>query len=142
MVDAIPSDFPRVTPYLLYNDVDAALDFLIPAFGFEERVRMLGPDGKAMHAEVAIGPGVVMMGNPGPDYKNPATLGAATQLVYIYVDDVDKHYEVAKSAGAKILREPTDQFYGDRTYGAEDPEGHQWSFSQHVRDVSPEDMKP
>jgi PhnB protein len=142
MVDAIPSDFPRVTPYLLYNDVDAAVDFLIAAFGFEERVRMPGPDGKTMHAEVAIGPGVVMMGNPGPDYRNPAALGAATQLVYIYVEDVDKHHEVAKAAGAKILREPEDQFYGDRTYGAEDPEGHHWSFSQHVRDVSPEDMKP
>jgi PhnB protein len=142
MVDAIPADFPRVTPYLLYHDVDAALDFLVSAFGFEERVRMPGPDGKAMHAEAAIGPGMVMMGNPGSDYQNPNERGGATQLVYVYVEDVDAHYEKAKVAGAKILREPADQFYGDRTYGAEDPEGHQWSFSQHIRDVSPEDMKP
>ena len=68
--------------------------------------------------------------------------GGATQLVYVYVDDVDKHFATAKAAGAGILGEPSDQFYGDRTYGAEDPEGHQWSFAQHVRDVAPEDMHP
>jgi uncharacterized glyoxalase superfamily protein PhnB len=95
-----------------------------------------------MHAEAGIGDGVVMMGNPGADYRNPSALGGATQLVYVYVDDVDKHCETARAAGAKILREPADQFYGDRTYGAEDPEGHHWSFSQHVRDVPPEDMHP
>jgi PhnB protein len=142
MVDAIPSDYPRVTPYLLYEDLDASVDFLITAFGLEEQVRMPGPDGKTMHAELGAGPGVVMMGCPGPDYKNPKHLGGATQLTYIYVEDVDAHCEKARAAGAKILREPADQFYGDRTYGAEDPEGHQWSFSQHVRDVAPEDMHP
>jgi PhnB protein len=142
MVDNPPEGFPRVTPYLLYNDVDAALDFIVKAFGFEERVRMPGPDGKAMHAEAGIGDGVVMMGNPGADYRNPTALGGSTQLVYVYVDDVDAHCETARAAGATIVREPADQFYGDRTYGAEDPEGHQWSFSQHVRDVAPEDMHP
>jgi uncharacterized glyoxalase superfamily protein PhnB len=83
-----------------------------------------------------------MMGNPGSGYRNPTALGGSTQLVYVYVDDVDAHCETARAAGATILREPADQFYGDRTYGVEDPEGHHWSFSQHVRDVSPEDMRP
>ena len=137
-----PAGFPRITPYLLYEDLDATLDWLIGAFGFTEQVRMKGPDGKANHAEVGLAGGVVMMGHPGPDYKNPKRLGGATQLVYVYVDDVDKHFAVAKAAGAHILSEPADQFYGDRTYGAEDPEGHQWSFAQHVRDVAPEDMHP
>jgi uncharacterized glyoxalase superfamily protein PhnB len=103
---------------------------------------MPGPDGKTMHAEAGIGDGLVMMGCPGPDYKNPGDLGAATQLVSVYVDDVDSHCETARSAGATIVRELADQFYGDRTYGAEDPEGHHWSFAQHVRDVAPEDMHP
>jgi PhnB protein len=142
MVDNPPAGIPRVAPYLLYNDVDAALDFVVNAFGFEEHVRMPGPDGTANHAEAAVGDGLVMMGNPGADYRNPATLGGATQLIYIYVDDVDAHCETARKAGAKILRDPADQFYGERTYGAEDPEGHQWSFAQHVRDVGPEDMHP
>ena len=142
MTQSPPEGFPRITPYLLYEDVDAAVDWLIAAFGFSERFRMPGPDGKAMHAEIGLGDGVVMMGNPGPGYQNPTHRGGATQLVYVYVDDVDAHFEVARSAGAQILREPADQFYGDRTYSAEDPEGHQWSFGQHVRDVGPEDMHP
>jgi uncharacterized glyoxalase superfamily protein PhnB len=93
-----------VTPYLLYEDVDAALDWLVAAFGFAERVRMPGPDGRCVHGEVGFNDGVVMMGYPGPDYQNPKHRGRATQLVYVYVDDLDKHYAVAKAAGAEILR--------------------------------------
>jgi PhnB protein len=142
MVDNPPAGFPRITPYLLYADVDAALDFVVKAFGFEETVRMPGADGTTMHAEARLGEGVVMMGSPGPEYRNPAALGGSTQLVYVYVDDVDAHCAAARAAGATITREPEDQFYGDRTYGVEDPEGHHWSFSQHVRDVEPEAMRP
>jgi uncharacterized glyoxalase superfamily protein PhnB len=142
MAQSPPEGFPRITPYLLYQDVDAALEWLTTTCGFTEDVRMPGPEGKAVHAEARLGDGVVMMGNPGPDYQNPKRRGGATQLVYVYVDDVDKHFETARAAGAHILNEPADQFYGDRTYGAEDPEGHQWSFAQHVRDVAPEDMHP
>ena len=84
--------------------------------------------------------GVLMMGHPGPDYRNPKRLGQVTQSVYVYVDDVDKHFERAREAGATILEEPKDQFYGDRRYGAADPEGHHWYFAQHIRDVAPEDL--
>jgi uncharacterized glyoxalase superfamily protein PhnB len=137
-----PDGFSRITPYLLYEDVDTAVDWLVTTFGFIERLRMKGPDGKALHAEVALGDGVVMMGYPGPDYRNPVHRGGATQLVYVYVDDVDAHFGATEAAGAHILQELADQLYGDRTYGAEDPEGHQWSFAQHVRDVDPDDMHP
>lgn len=134
---------PRVTPYLLYEDVAAALDWLSRAFGLEEHgERFTGPDGRVNHAAMKIGDGVIMLGCPGPDYKNPRRLGQATQQLYIYVEDVDAHCARAREAGATILREPADQFYGDRNYGASDPEGHQWYFAQHVRDVAPEDMKP
>lgn len=142
MVQNPPEGMPLVTPYLLYEDVDAAVDFLVGAFGFTERMRMKGPDGRANHAEVQLGDGLVMMGRPGPDYQNPKRRGGATQLVYVYVADVDRHHQVAKEAGARILNEPADQFYGDRTYLAEDPEGHNWSFAQHVRDISPEELQP
>jgi PhnB protein len=137
-----PEGFPRITPYVLYEDVDTAADWLIRVCGFEERFRMKGPDGKALHVELGLADGVVMMGNPGPDYQNPAHRGGATQLVHVYVDDVDAHHRAAAAAGAHIVRELADQFYGDRTYNAEDPEGHQWTFCQHVRDVPPEDMHP
>ena len=137
-----PENRPRITPYLYYEDVESALDWLAQAFGFRERLRMRGADGRIIHAEMEFADGVIMMGYPGPKYRNPKRLGEATQNLYVYVDDVDKHFQQAKEAGAKILQEPKDQFYGDRTYGAEDPEGHQWYFAQHVRDVKPEDMKP
>ena len=137
-----PPNMPRITPYLYYEDVAKALAWLSRAFGFRERMRMPGPDGKIMHAEMEFADGVLMMGHPGPDYRNPKRLGQATQNLYVYVDDVDRHFRHAREAGARILHEPQDQFYGDRRYGAEDPEGHQWYFAQHMRDVAPEDMKP
>lgn len=133
---------PRITPYLLYEDVAAALEWLTRAFGFEEYgERFTTPEGKVTHAAMKLGDGVVMMGCPGPAYRNPKRLGQATQHLYVYVEDVDAHFERARAAGAGILQEPKDQFYGDRTYGASDPEGHSWYFSQHVRDVSPEEMR-
>ena len=137
-----PENMPRITPYLFYEDVAKALGWLAQAFGFRERLRMPGPDGSIGHAEVELADGVIMLGCPGPDYRSPKRLGAVTQNIHVYVDDVDKHFERAKRAGARILQEPTDQFYGDRRYGAVDPEGHEWYFATHVRDVAPEDMKP
>ena len=137
-----PEGMPRITPYLLYEDVDGALDWLTRAFGFRERMRIPGADGKSSHAEMEYEDGIVMMGCPGPQYQNPKRVGQVTQNLYVYVDDVDKHFEKAKKEGATILEEPKDQFYGDRRYGAVDPEGHHWYFAQHVRDVALEDMKP
>ena len=136
-----PENMPRITPYLYYEDVASAVDWLARAFGFRERMRMPGPDGKIVHAEMELADGVVMMGCPGPDYRNPKRLGQTTQNVYVYVDDVDRHCERARKAGAKIFEEPKDQFYGDRRYGAEDPEGHQWYFATHVRDVAHGELK-
>jgi PhnB protein len=137
-----PENMPRITPYLYYEDVARALGWLTQAFGFRERMRMPGPEGIIGHAEMELADGVIMLGRPDASYRNPKRLGGVTQNVYVYVDDVDKHFERARRAGATILAEPEDQFYGDRRYGALDPEGHQWYFAQHVRDVAPEDMKP
>jgi PhnB protein len=136
-----PENTPRVTPYLYYQDVAAALRFLADAFGFHEKLRMPGPDGKIAHAEMTLGDGLVMMGCPGAEYRNPKHLGQTTQSLYVYVDDVDAHCARAKKASAKIIDEPEDQFYGDRRYSAEDPEGHHWFFATHTRDVAPEDLK-
>lgn len=142
MVQNPPADTPRVSPYLYYEDLEAALGWLAEAFGLRERMRIATPEGPAGHAEMEIGDGVVMLGWPGPDYQGPRRLGNPTHSVHVYVDDVDAHFARARARGAKILEEPADQFYGDRRYGAEDPEGHQWYFAQHVRDVAPEDMRP
>ena len=104
-------------------------------------MRLPGPDGKVAHAEMELADGVIMMGCPGPTYQNPKRVGHVTQHLYVYVDNVDQHFEQARKAGAAIFEEPRDQFYGDRRYGVADPEGHHWYFAQRVRDVALEDMK-
>ena len=124
-----------VTPYLFYEDLDTALKFLAKAFGFKKQGRaMAGPDGKLSHAAMKVGDGMVMMGRPpDPKYKNPRRLGQTTQCLYVNVSRVDKHFERAKHAGAKVIEEPKDTEYGHRRYGAEDPEGHQWYFAQDIK---------
>jgi len=123
-----------ITPYLLYEDVGAALKFLRKAFGFKNYgAQMRGPKGKISHAAMKLGDDLVMMGYPGSSYRNPKRLGQSTQSLYVNVEDVDKHFARAKKAGATILQEPTDTEYGHRRYGAEDPEGHQWYFAQEIR---------
>jgi len=134
----------RLTPYLLYNDVGKALTWLRKAFGFTEfGDRFKGKDGTVQHAAMRISPDgeIFMLGCPGPKYKNPKKLHATTQLLYINVENVDKHFARAKKAGAKILHKPEDAFYGDRRYGVSDPEGHQWHFAQHIRDVPAAEIK-
>jgi uncharacterized glyoxalase superfamily protein PhnB len=122
-----------ITPYLLYEDVAGALKFLTRAFGFQKcGAQMSRPDGKVNHAAMKLGDDLIMMGYPGPKYKNPKRLGQATQSLYVNVDHVNAHFERARKAGATILEEPKDTFYGDRRYGAEDPEGHQWYFAQEI----------
>ena len=122
-----------ITPYLLYEDVAGALKFLSKAFGFKKYGSSYrGPDGKINHAAMQLGDDLIMMGYPGPKYRNPKRLGQATQNLYINVDDVDAHCERARKAGALIIEEPQDTFYGARRYGAEDPEGHQWYFAKEI----------
>jgi PhnB protein len=134
----------NVTPYLLYKDVGKALDWLGKVFGFlEVGDRFERKDGTVSHASVVTHEGgdVIMMGCPGAKYKNPRKLGTATQMLYIYVDDVDKHFARAKKLKPKVVNKLEDTFYGDRRYGVEDPEGHQWYFAQQVRKLSTEEMK-
>jgi uncharacterized glyoxalase superfamily protein PhnB len=88
--------------------------------------------------------GLIMMG-PASEERgtgSPQDLGAVSQSIVCYVDDVDAHHADAKQAGAQCTSEPMDMFWGDRMYSVVDCEGHQWSFATHVRDVAPEDMKP
>lgn len=120
-----------ITPYLLYRDAGAAVDWLAEAFGLHRSGEVFkGADGRVSHAAMTFGDAFVLLGSPGPDFPNPKTLGCATQNLYVDVEDVEKHYARAVKAGAKIIEEPKDTFYGARRYGAEDPEGHRWYFAQ------------
>jgi PhnB protein len=128
-----------MTPYLLYRDGAAAIDYLTRTLGFEEVMRSQSPEGHVGHAELRLGDGHVYLGEPGSDYRNPKDLGGATVLIHVYVDDVDAHYARAKEAGAEVGGEPEDRPYGDRVYRVTDPEGHSWFIAQHVRDVPVEE---
>lgn len=127
-----------ITPYLLYSDCEAALEFLNRAFGFEEVLRYTGEEGYVNHAETRIGGASVYMGNPGEGYRNPREAGE-TFGTYVMVDDVDAHFEQAKGAGAEIVSEPVDQPFGHRSYSARDPEGHRWYFATAVKQVPAEE---
>ncbi len=136
---------PNIFPFLRYQDAPAAIEWLARAFGFEKHMVVPGPDGTIRHAQMRFGPGVIMLGTVRDDklgMKRPTDLPAVNQGIYIYVDDVDAHYERAKTAGAEILRELQDTDYGSREYSARDLEGYLWSFGTYVPDVVPKDMGP
>ena len=129
-----------ITPYLLYEDVGAAMEFLTQAFGFEEVLRYTGTEGYVNHAEMCLDDDAIYLGDPGPDYRNPGRLGGPTVLIGVSdLTDVDALCERARRAGAQITQEPTDQAYGERRFGAADLEGHHWHFSQPIADMKPED---
>ena len=133
---------PVFTAAVTYRDPKAALDWLARAFGFEVTMAIDGPDEapEMCHYEMAVdGRGRIMIGGEWADWsRSPASVGGVnTQTTHVDLDgDLDAHCERARAAGATIAAEPEDQFYGDRTYRAVDPEGHAWTFSAHVRDVS------
>ncbi|WP_255468648.1 VOC family protein [Reyranella sp. CPCC 100927] len=133
-----------IVPALSYADPNAAVAFLEAAFGFEPGLSVTDSEGRVQHAELTYGNGRIMLGIADwADWaKSPkAVSGANTQCVHVEVGDVDKHCARARAAGAEILAEPTDQFYGHRTYRARDCEGHVWTFAQPVREVSPAEME-
>jgi uncharacterized glyoxalase superfamily protein PhnB len=122
----------QVTPYLLYEDGEAAIEFVTRAFGFHEVDRSIGGAG-GLHAELEVEPGGgrVYLGQPPSGFRNPSDVGR-TSLVHILVDDADAHYERAKAAGARIIEEPNDLPFGHRRYGCTDPQGHEWYFAQPI----------
>jgi uncharacterized glyoxalase superfamily protein PhnB len=122
----------QVTSYLLYEDGEAAIEFVTRAFGFHEVDRSIGGAG-GLHAELEVEPGGgrVYLGQPPSGFRNPSEVGR-TSLVHILVDDADAHYERAKAAGARIIEEPNDLPFGHRRYGCTDPQGHEWYFAQPI----------
>jgi len=137
-----PEHRPSIASALCYKDPKAALKWLESAFGFEPFMVILGPDDSLVHSEMRFGDGIVMIGSEwSPKHKSPANLdGLNTQTVHVQLKtDVDAHCARARKAGAKIAMEPTNQFYGDRSYRAVDLEGHIWSFAQTIKQMTPEE---
>ena len=134
-VKPIPEGFHTVTPYLMVQGASKLIDFLKQAFEAEEIYRQTMPDGTIMHAQFRMGDSMVMMSEASGKYEPMPT------MIYLYVEDVDTVYNRALQAGATSLREPTDEFYGDRSGGVKDVSGNQWWIGTHIEDVSPEEME-
>jgi len=124
-----------ITPYLLYEDGEAAASFLTRAFGFKEVDRAIGAAGGLhLELETQLG-GRIYAGHAPAGFRNPAEVGR-TSLVYVLVPDVDAHHDRAKSEGADVVEELVTLPFGHRRYTCRDPQGHEWSFAQVLENAS------
>ena len=133
-VQPVPDGYHTVTPYMVLPDVEQALEFVQRAFGAKVVEAQAGADGKVRHADVLVGDSHVMFGRASEQHP------ASTATLYLYVPNTDELYQNAIAAGATSLREPTDEFYGDRSAGVLDAQGNRWWMATHIEDVSPEEM--
>jgi uncharacterized glyoxalase superfamily protein PhnB len=137
-----PKDWPRLSSALFYDDPAAAIDWLCRAFGFKVRMKVEGEGGAIVHSELEFGEGLICVGDANGRHAlraSPRAIGGKnTQSLMAFVDDVDAHCAHARASGARILAEPEVHDYGedywaDRSYEAEDLEGHRWWFTQRLR---------
>jgi uncharacterized glyoxalase superfamily protein PhnB len=133
---------PTVVPALSYQDVPAAVDFLTRAFGFRERAAARLTGHGFVLAWMEVGDALVSLSTSGGHGRqSPRIAGAITQSVKVYVDGIDRHFARAKAAGAEIISEPADKFWGGRIYEAKDLEGHYWEFSERDRELDATEWK-
>ncbi len=134
-VEAIPSEYGSVTPYIVTERCAEAIEFYKQVFEATERMRMPMPDGSIGHAELQIGDSVLMLASGGEQW--PGT----SSLTCVYVEDCDAVFERAVAAGATVVEPLSDKFYGDRVGSVLDPFGQRWSIMTHKEDVSPEEIE-
>jgi uncharacterized glyoxalase superfamily protein PhnB len=143
-VKPVPEGYHTITPSLAVNNAADALEFYKRALEAEEICRMASPDGDMIvHAEMRIGNSVFFLADECPDmeFRSPTSLGGSPVGFYLYVEDADASFNRAVQAGATSVRAVEDMFWGDRLGTVADPYGHKWTFSTHVKDVSPEEME-
>lgn len=139
----VPQGYHSVQAYLIFKSTVEAIAFYSRAFGASERLCMKGPDGRVQHAEVQIGDSCVMMADENPDLQAfaPAHFGGSPVSMLIYTEDCDAIYRKALDSGAVSLREPTDEPYGARMGGVQDPFGYKWYLATHQRDMTREELE-
>lgn len=128
-----------IFPILRYNDARGAIRSLCTMFGFVEVFSVPDTGQIVRHAQLRLGSNIIMLGSVRPEEKmaTPQELGAATQALSVYVEDVDVHFQRARSAGAEIVSLPTDTDFGSREYHARDTEGHPWTFGSYLPEQTP-----
>ena len=137
------SSYPPLSPALTVNDGVGAIEFYKRAFRAEERLRLVDPEsGKIGHAELAINGALIMLSDEYPQFnKSPRTLGGTAVKLGLMSTDVDADFDRAVQAGAEVLRPLTNEFYGHRSGTLRDPFGHEWTISQEIEKVSPQEMQ-
>ncbi len=142
-VNPNPIGMHTVTPHLVCAGAADAIEFYKKAFNATEEMRLPGPDGKLMHAQIRIGDSCVMLVDESPAWGTlgPRSLKGSPVTLHLFVQDVDAFVARAVAAGAKITMPLADMFWGDRYGVLDDPFGHHWSVATHIRDVSPEEMQ-
>jgi PhnB protein len=141
-VRPIPEGYHAITPALTCRDAARAIDFYKEALGAKEHMRMAGPGGRVMHAELQIGDSRFMIADEFPGMSaapNPTALQSS--YLFVYTENVDAAFNRAVKAGAHADMPPSDMFWGDRYGKLTDPFGHQWGLATHIEDVAPEEMK-
>lgn len=139
MVQKQPSDSNTITPYLTVKGAEKAIEFYKYVLKAEEEFRMDMPDGTVAHVSLIVGDSKFMMTEERPEWAKMGQ-GVTKSSTYVYVDDPDATLKRAKEKGAKVVMEPADMFYGDRTACFVDPFGQSWTVALHVEDVSEEEM--
>lgn len=144
-VKKIPEGYQNITPVLVVNDGLKAIEYYKKVFGATDKgTIMMMPDGKSVaHAELEIGNSKIMLSDEFPQMNclSPTSIGGSPVSLYLYVEDVDKTFNLAVSQGGKSLFPVQDMFYGDRHGSIQDPFGHIWSIATHIKDLTREEMK-
>jgi PhnB protein len=141
-VRPIPEGYHSITPQLTCRDAADAIDFYKNVLGAKELMRMSGPDGRVMHAELQIGDSRLMVNDEFPGMAAaPAPTAVHSSSVFVYTEDVDALFERAVQASARVDMPLSNMFWGDRYGKFTDPFGHQWGVATHVEDVAPEEMQ-
>jgi PhnB protein len=141
-MSAAPSH-PALSPALTVHDAAGAIDFYKRAFRAEECYRLLDPEsGRIGHAELLINGALLMLSDEYPQFnRSPRTLGGTAVKLGLMTADANADFERAVAAGAEVLRPVSDQFYGHRAGTLRDPFGHEWTISQELKRLSPEEMQ-
>jgi len=143
-VKKIPDEYHTITPVLVVKDGLKAIEYYKKVFGAIDKGIMMMPDNKTVaHAELKIGDSKIMLSDEFTEMKclSPTSIGGSPISLYLYVEDVDKTFNLAVTEGGKSLDPVKDQFWGDRHGIIQDPFGHIWSISTHIQDLTNEEIK-
>jgi PhnB protein len=141
MAQAVPQPKQTVVPYLRVKGAAKAIEFYTQALGAKEHMRMPGPDGRLMHAELEIAGGIIYLSDEFPEMGGPTGVPNGAVTVHLNVPDCDALWKQAMAAGATATMPLADMFWGDRFGKFKDPFGHEWSVSTTKEQLSPEEMK-